>query len=101
MGGATPTSPSVSTTAVEAYFIPGWTTVVAMPTYSVNMGQSVGVYSSDLMFVVAGAYTPATGMPAMKYTASTDSWAYGTLAPHDISVIVRSVRIPPVCTRLQ
>jgi hypothetical protein len=42
------------------------------------MGQSVGVYNSDSMFVVAGTYTAAAGMPAMKYTASTDAWVYGT-----------------------
>ena len=78
LGGSRPTTPSPSETAVEAYFIPGWTTVTRMPTYSVNMGQSAGVYNGDSMFVVAGTYTAAAGMPAMKYTASTDTWVFGT-----------------------
>jgi hypothetical protein len=52
-----------------------------MPIYSVNMGQSVGVHNSDSMIVVAGTYSPAagTGLPTMKYTASTDKWVYGAL----------------------
>ena len=140
LGGSRPTSPSPSETAVEAYFIPGWTvstccgrnavtahltndntncgppplsdrtkpaepwwvqTVTRMPDFSVNMGQSAGVYNGDSMFVVAGTYTAAAGLPAMKYTASTDAWAIGTLAPREASLIARSVRIPPVCTWLQ
>ena len=81
LGGSRPTSPSPSETAVEAYFIPGWTTVTPMPTYSANMGQSVGVHTSDSMIVVAGTYSPGagTGLQTMKYTASTDTWVYGTL----------------------
>ena len=78
LGGSLPTSPSPSETAVEAYFIPGWTTVTRMPTYSVNMGQSAGVYNGDSMLVVAGLYIPGTPQSAMKYTASTDRWVYGT-----------------------
>jgi hypothetical protein len=78
LGGSLPTSPSPSETAVEAYYIPGWTTVTRMPIYSVNMGQSAGVYNGDSMLVVAGTYAPAAGQPAMKYTASTDRWVYGT-----------------------
>jgi hypothetical protein len=77
-GGSLPSSPSPSERAVEAYFIPGWTTVTRMPTYSVNMGQSAGVYNGDSMFVVAGTYSPAFGSQTMKYTTSTDGWVYGT-----------------------
>ena len=53
-------------------------TVTRMPIFSVDMGQSAGVYNGDSMFVVAGTYTAAAGQPATKYTASTDAWAYGT-----------------------
>jgi hypothetical protein len=72
-------TPATGATVVEAYMIPGWVTVNRMPTYSVNMGQSVGVHNSDSMIVVAGTYSPTDGLSTMKYTASTDTWVYGTL----------------------
>ena len=73
-------TPATVGTVVEAYMIPGWVTVNMMPTYSVNMGQSVGVHNSDSMIVFAGSYAPGslTGLQTMKYTASTDTWAFGT-----------------------
>jgi hypothetical protein len=71
-------TPATGATVVEAYMIPGWVTVNRMPTCSVQMGQSVGVYNSDSMFVVAGTYLPTDGLQTMKYTASTDTWAYGS-----------------------
>jgi hypothetical protein len=67
-------------TVAEAYMIPGWVTVNTMPTCPASMGQSVGVYNSDSMIVVAGSYAPGlTGLQTMKYTASTDTWVFGTL----------------------
>ena len=78
-------TPATGATVVEAYMIPGWVTVNMMPASSVNMGQSVGVHNSDSMIVVAGLYNPqssvipAAGLQTMKYTASTDTWVYGTL----------------------
>ena len=74
-------SPATGATVVEAYMIPGWVTVNRMPIYSANMGQSVGVHNSDSMIVVAGTSSPgpAAGLQTMKYTASTDTWVWGTL----------------------
>ncbi len=74
-------TPATVGTVVEAYMIPGWVTVNRMPTCPANMGQSVGVHNSDSMIVVAGSYAPGslTGLQTMKYTASTDTWVFGTL----------------------
>ncbi len=68
-------------TVAEAYMTPGWVTVNRMPTWSASMGQSVGVYNSDSMIVVAGSYAPSpgSGLQTMKYTASTNTWVFGTL----------------------
>jgi hypothetical protein len=67
-------------TVAEAYMIPGWVTVNRMPTCPASMGQSVGVYNSDSMVVVAGSYAPGslTGLQTMEYTASTNAWVFGT-----------------------
>ncbi len=74
-------TPATAGTVVEAYMIPGWVTVDnTMPTCPASMGQSVGVYNSDSMIVVAGSYAPSpgSGLQTMEYTASTDMWVFGT-----------------------
>ncbi len=73
-------TPATAGTVVEAYMNPSWVTVNRMPTCPASMGQSVGVHNSDSMIVVAGSYAPGslTGLQTMKYTASTDTWVFGT-----------------------